>query len=419
MFKEKISKIWIRILYIIFAVIVSVTLWVFIEITENEIQTENISNIEIDFINMNMLRDRGFFITSYTPETLTVRFEAPRAEIAKLRAPGALTAEVDVASITSTGTQLLVFRLVFPSNVNTNAIVETMPSTSRISLTVDMVQVRQIPVSAEYLGGTASDSLISETTFDPHYITVRGPERVVSRIHEIRVPVLRENLSATIADDFEFVLIDDAENVLDDSLRALLEFSQETVRVTVQITEMKDVPLDVFLSHGLSTSNQNTIVRIFPETIKISGDPIAIGNINSIQLGTIDMTDFSISTTVTFPIIIQDHFANVSGESLAEVFIDIIGLDIDFQVTSNFWPTNVPPGHEVEIITQSLDVRLRGNSEDLAQVTALNLRVVADLADRNPGTQRVPARVFIDGISADIDPVGIYFLTVRIFVEDD
>jgi YbbR domain-containing protein len=207
--------------------------------------------------------------------------------------------------------------------------------------------------------------------------------------------------------------------VIDGEDRSLLEFSQELIRVTIPITEMKDIPLFVTLMHGLSTSDQNTNWRVDPPYIKVSGDPVAIGNINSIQLGTIDMTTFSLTSTESFAIIVPDHLTNISGITIATVHVEVIGLEIAFLITSNLHVSNIPLGHQVEIMTQSLDVRLRGRSEDIAHVTPLNLRVVADLADRNPGTQRVPATVYIDGIDADIDPVGPYFLTVTISVEED
>ena len=420
MLKEKVSKILIKVLYILFAVIIAITLWVYVEITENEIRVDEVPNIGIVFINMDLLRDRGFSLTSFSPDTLTIRFEAPRSEMARLATTGALTAEVDLASITSTGTHVLAYRLVYPSNVNMNTISYLGASENRIIVTVDMELARQIPVEVDYRGGTASESLLQENAEpDPLSITVRGPERIVSRIRYARVPIFRENLATTVIDDFPFILIDVDGDVIDDEDRSLLELSQETIRVTIPITEVKEIPLFVNLMHGSSTSEQNANWRAEPAYIIVSGDPIAIGNINSIQLGTIDMTDFGLTYTHTFPIIIPDHLTNISGITLATVHVDVIGLDIAFLITSNLHVTNPPPGHQVEIMTQSVDVRLRGRSEDLATVSPLNLRVVADLTDRSPGTQRVPARVYIDGIDADIDPVGSYFLTVTISVDED
>jgi len=277
---------------------------------------------------------------------------------------------------------------------------------------------RQIPVRGSYTGGTASVELMAEPAeFEPQSITVWGPEKDVSRIQYVYVPIVRENLSTTYTDDLDFILFDENDEELDDSLRESIEFSQETIRVTVPIREVKDVALVVELSHGASTSSTNTTVDIQPRTIKISGDPEVVKDINTIMLGTIDMLRFGLTDTDAFTIIIPDHIKNVSGEIEAMVHVEVLGLEIAFRSTSNIQTVNTPIGYRAEILTQSLDIRIRGASEDLVQVTPFNLRVVADLTDMSHGTSRVPARVYIDNIEADIDVVGEYFVTVSLISE--
>ena len=101
-------------------------------------------------------------------------------------------------------------------------------------------------------------------------------------------------------------------------------------------------------------------------------------------------------------------------ETEAMVYIDVVGLDIAFRSTSNLQVINIPPGTRADILTQSLDIRLRGPADELAVITPMNLRVVADLTDMSTGTARVIARVYISGIEANVDPVGVYEMTVTI-----
>jgi len=417
MFKERLSKISIRVFYVFFALIVSVALWLYVEITENEIQVGDVNNIAVVFRNEEVLRDRGFLITSWTPEQMSIRFEATRADFSRLAAPGAVTVEVDLSTITTAGPVEMAYEIILPPMVNVIDI--PRPSATRITVMVDTVLSRQIPVLVSYTGGTASEDLIAaEVDFDPHSITVWGPERVVSRIQYIRVPIYRENLTTTYTDELEFLLIDENGEVLDDELRSSLVFSQETIRIIVPIREIKEITLDVVLSHGASTSDANTLWDVEPSTIKVSGDPEALRTFNHITLGTIDMLHIETSDdTIPFAIIVPNHLTNISGETEASVHIRIIGLDIAFRSTANLHVTNVPTGHRADILTQSLDVRIRGARDELSQVQAMNLRVVANLAGMSPGTQRVPASVYIDGIDARIDPVGEYFLTVSIVAE--
>jgi len=420
MFKERLKKISTKIFYIIFAILVSATLWIYVEITENEVQRTDIPNIEVVLRHVDILRDRGLLISSYEPEQISLTFEAARSDINRLAAPGALTVEVDLANITSAGTQRLVYDINFPTGVSvgTDAIVGR--SDSRITIVIDRLLHRQIPVKVTYTGGTASGEFVAEAAeWDPQTLTVWGPEEIISRIDYARVPILRENLSTTLTEEMEFILIEENGEELSDELRSLVEFSQETILVTIPIKQIKDVVLIVELFHGESTSDANTQWYVEPREIKISGDPEAIRDFNTIRLGTIDMMRFGLTTTEAFPISIPNHITNVSGETEALVHVDVFGLDIAFRSATNFQTINVPAGYTAEVLTQSLDVRMRGTSEDLALVTPINIRIIADLSDMNPGTARVPAKIIIDGIDADIDPVGEYEITVTIAAEQN
>ena len=422
MLKEKIKKILTKVFYILFAVMVSLALWFYVEITENEMQKQEVSGIEIVYKNEDVLRDKGMIISERITENISLTFEGPRSDIAKLATRGAVTVEVDLAGILNAGPAFLLYEIIFPQSVNTNAVTIAARSANRVTLVVDRISARDVPVRVHYTGGTASEELIVESPeYDPQMITVRGPEEIISGIHYVYVPILRENLQATITEEFEFILIDINDEELHENLRESIEFSQETIRVTIPIREIKDVPLAVILSHGASTSEANTVSRITPEFITISGDPDAIRDINSLTLGTIDMLSFGLTNTEEFRIIVPEYVTNLSGEASATVSVDVLGLDIAFRSTSNLQTVNTPPGFRADIITQSLDIRIRGKEEDLALVNFINIRVVADLTDMGSGTMTVPAKVYFDGIAADIDAVvvggGDYKITVTIVPE--
>jgi len=420
MFKEKLSKITTRIFYIIIAVIVSVALWLYVEITENERQKIEVSGVGIVYKNEEVLSDRGLLISAELTESLSFTFEGSRSDTSTLALPNAISVEVDLANVTSTGPISLAYVINFPQGVSSSSVEILGRSTNRVTVVIDRVLSRQIPVRVNsYMGGTASEELVAEAIdFDPQFITVRGPEEVVSRIHHVRVPIYRENLSATTTDDLEFMLFDVDDDELDNDLRSSLEFSHDTIRVTIPIREIKDVILSAEFVHGTSTSSSNVAWRVEPSSIKISGDPEVIRDINNIMLGTIDMLRFGLTDTIAFPIILPNHIiTNISGETEALVHVDVLGLEIAHVSTSHLFAVNPPLGFRAEVLTQSLVVSIRGLSDELAQITPLNIRVVADVTDMSPGTSRVSARVYIHGVDVNIDPVGEYELTVSIIAD--
>jgi len=415
MFKEKLKKLPSKIFYILFALVVSIALWLYVEITEDAEQRHEVTNIPIVFRNEDVLRDRGWIPTILT-ENLSLTFEGSRAVISQLAVSGAVTVDVNLADVTRTGVVQLSYRILWPARVNPNNVNVAMRSEALITLLIDQVLERQIPVAVPlYTGGTAYPDLVAETVeFEPMFITVRGPEEVVSRINSAYVPILRENLSSTITEDMEFHLINDYDEQIEDALLESLDLSHDTIRITIPIRELMHVPLTVTKQHGSTTSESNIQVITNPSHVLVSGEPSVIAELNSFHLGTIVMTSFGVSTTVEFPIFIPEGIRNISGETAATVYVEVQGLVITHISTSNLHVINTPPGLEATILTQSLLIPMRGESEDLALVNPENIRIVADISELSPGTSTVATRIYLDGIDVPVDPIGSHPLVVRV-----
>jgi len=398
-----------RVFFIIFSLVVSVALWMYVQYSEYQDEVWTIENIQVVKLNEDVLRDKRLLISSFTPESISLTVETSRAIASRLLSRGALTAEIDLANISTTGSTPLQYQIKYPTGVDKSDIRELSRSVASISLTIDRLRDRAIPVIVNYRGGTASDELIAEPVeFDPRQITVEGPEDVISRISYASVPIPRENLSATLLEELPFVLFDESGEQIDVSVTSTLEFSHETIRVTIPIRMMKNVPLRVDLMHGAGSSETNTMVSYDPLYITVSGDPEVIREFNHIMLGTVDTTRFFETTTEAFPIIVPNHFTNLSGETEAHVLVEVRNLSTAYFNAENLQYVNVALGHTATIMSRTLDVWIRGNKEDLDNLVSLtNIRVVADLREYSLGSYIVPARVYVDGVDpAKIGAVG-------------
>ena len=108
----------------------------------------------------------------------------------------------------------------------------------------------------------------------------------------------------------------------------------------------------------------------------------------------------------------------LSGETTATVSIAFTGLSTSYFNVSNLSCINVPEGFNATIMEQTSVINVRAPGDVLSQVSANNIRVVADLTDvtATPGTTttvRVPAAVYVDGFDA-AGAVGDYTLFVRL-----
>jgi len=421
MLRNKLGKIFSsRIFFMIFALLAAVALWVYVEISENETQYREV-NAEVVFINDAILRDRGFLVSSFEPPTVRLLFEAPLSVVAQLN-DSTVSVEIDLANIHRTGHQHESYRIDFPVGINRAAITTSSASVELITLLIDQVSVRTIPVRAIYTGGTAADDLFAEPVIvEPQTITIEGPEAIISQISHAQVPIFRENLSSTYVDNLPFILINELGYEVEDDYRNFVTSIVETIHVTVPIKQTKVVTLDVALSHAAGSSDQNTRWSIEPPFITVSGDPEALRDFSSTHiLNVIDMSQFTSSATESFPIILPPQIHNDSGESSATVMIDVLGLASEDFAVENLFVINTPPEHYVEFVSRVIDVRLRGREADLTNITEMNIRVVADLSDiiteplTVPDRFRVPARVYIDGTDADIGAIGETRITIRL-----
>jgi len=413
MHSEKLNRIFSsKAFYIIFALLVSIVLWAYVEMTDPQDLDVTIDRVPIVFLNEDVLHGRNLVKSSVMPEYLSLTFECRRIDAARLRN---VHVTVDLRVITSPGNIQLPFTVIYPPDVNRRSVSLISSSVENIELTVDRLFERTVRVEGVYTGGTASPDLMAGTPqFVPETITIFGPEALVSRVDRAWVPILRENLSTTYVDELEFILQDIHGAEIEPELYDALTFSHERVRVTVPIMTLKDVTLDVNLVPGAGASQANTRVTINPAKITVSGDPSVVADFNNITLGTIDLTAFDLSTAETFPIVIPNNVINESGEMEALVTVEVLGLEVGYFIVSNLHVVNVPRGYTATVINQSVVVRIRGSREDLATITPMNIRVVADLSDFSPGAGVVPARVFIDGVAGAVGAVGDYRLTVRL-----
>ena len=411
-----------KVFYVVFSLLLAVVLWIFVEINENQSIRHTIEGVPVVYVNEDIFRDRNLVIAS-PPQTVTLTFDCSRNIASRLK-NSTVTAAVDLQNIKTNGSYLMSYTIVYPQGVTSNDISRTTRSVTNITLSVDILHERQIPVEVFYNGGTSSADFVAESPeFSPQTITVFGPEAVISKIVKARVPIIRENLSTTYTEDLPFILIDEDDNELAESRYEALTFDRDTVRVTVPISLIKDVALHIELVYGAGATPQNTIVTIDPPTISISGDPDAISDYNTIVLGTIDTTRFDSAYADNFQIAIQNNFTNVSNVTEALVTVEVRGLEIRHLSVTNLHVVNTPRELEATIITQSVDVKLRGSREDLERLnnddpesteTPLSIWVTADLSDYSAGTAAVPARVRFDGEAGEMGAIGDCRITVRL-----
>ena len=405
---EKIHNIWDnKALWMIVSLLLSFLIWAYISTTEDTSVERIFTGVPVVFQGADELRtSRGLIITDASADTVTVKVSGSRASIGNLHASD-LTAVVDVSGISQVRDMTVSYTVRFPDSVNMSGVEVHSKTPETIEFSV--VQENSKTVKGVFTGSVAEGFTVDPIVVEPASITFYGPASELNQIDSACVYIDRQNVSATIGPlSSDFVLLNaNGETIRPPSVTS----SQSSVTVTVPVLMNKELPLTVNLIEGSGATADNTVVEIEPKTIQVVGSTATLENVNQVVIGTVDLTDFAETTTLTFPIMLDNNIRSLSGTTEATVTVTVTGME-----TRKFIVTNITiTGGMGELQTTQKEIIVRGTAEDLAAITEDKIRIVADLTEyaAATGTIEVPARVYVDGFEK-AGAVGDYTVSVTL-----
>lgn len=401
-----------KFLWVIVSLLASVLLWVYVTTSEGDVIERTFEGVQVVFKGQDTLLEKeGLVISNISSNTVSVRIRTTRREISKLSS-SKIIAVVDVSKFNSNGNYNQSVTIEFPSgsDVSSIDIVSTLPSS--VSFNIDKTSTKTIELQGKFVGTVAEGYAAHPIEFDPQTVTISGPESEISKVVCGWVEVDRDSADKTIQFVSSYVLMDeDGNEIAPDNIT----FSDETVSVTVPITSTKEVPLSVDLIEGGGASAENVTITYEPSSITIAGDAETLDGINKISLGTIDLSSFASTFEDTYTIVLDNDITNVTGITQVKVTVAIIGLETKKFNVTNITTINGPSGRTASVITENIEVTLRGKSSVLSKIAANNIRVVADLTDVGgaAGVFQPPAKVYVDGFTG-VGAIGDYSVYVKI-----
>lgn len=411
----KSTSSFVKILYLVLSILIALVFWMYVDYETNEDYSTWIRNIPVTFDGEDTLENRGLMILhDQSQETVSIRVSGKRATIMKLdRSNVAVT--VKTSQITGAGELELEYTISYPKTISESSVTVMNKSSDTVSVTVMAETTKVIPIRATFTGNVANNYFAGEIVCSPEELTVSGPEEIVQNVSYAQVNVSDVDVTASIAADYTFTLYDENGNAVDASS---LTCSQDTVAVSMNVGEKKTVPLTVTLLDGGGATASDAKVEIEPSTVTVSGDSTTLADLQSIDLGTIDLADILSSQTYTKDINIPATVDNMSGTTQASVKVTISGLSVKTITVNQFVILGAPEIYTSTMVTESLSVTLRGKPSALAEVNAEDITVSVDLSQidfstGSTGAITVQADVLVNKDNG-VGAVGVYNVAVDI-----
>jgi len=400
-----------KLLKILLSVTVAFALWCFVIMVEQPESENTYYDIPVVLLYEDVLSERGLMIVSERP-TITLRLSSTRTNLNNLNESN-INVIANVASITTPGTHEITYSISYPGNVPPSSVTVKSQSTDMVKLKVEKRVTKRVDIVPVYTGSVPEGMIADKenAVLDYEYIEVSGPEAVVEQISQAVIQVDLTNKTETLVGEFTYMLCNEAGEPVD---AAMVTTNVELVNLTLKIQRVKEIALKVTVIPGGGATEATSSITINPKTIRVSGSDALLEDLDELDLGTINLAELVSDTNLTYPIVLPEGITNETGITEASVSVKFPNLRVRTMQITAIEAINVPEGMEVEMITQSLQVSLRGPAAMVNNMTERDILVTVDFTDAELGTDTKKATITISSKYDGVGAVGTYSVSVTV-----
>lgn len=385
-------KQWLKkydLLTLVISFVLAVGLWCYVMNQENPTRSLEYRNINVQLQGADDLYNTyNLSVIEGAESTVDVRVSAQTSRLANLTASQIKVVANLSDSISTPGTYDLAYEVILPESGMTCT--ESNPST--VSVTVDRIETKTVPVEVEISGESPKEYKIGEPELQTDTVSITGPENELDRVAKAVVELDAKNLKQSISDvSSEYTLVDSNGSSID-----MTNISREAtrVKVSVPVLRVREVPLTVSLTPEDDIESKNASVKLSSDTVKIQGDPDAVGAITSIEVGSININNAENGDSFTFAITPPTGITLADGQESSVRAV----LSMDSTEQRKFEVTNITVNDTaesgaktVELQTQKLTVTLVGTKKTLDQLDSGQIHVEAqvDSSELTAGKHKV------------------------------
>ena len=404
-----------KLLYIGLSLLIAVIFWFFVDSEQGHNTTQTYYNIPVEFIGeTDTLPSRGLMLTTGADATVDLELRGPRTVISDLSRED-ITLQVDLTSITATGTFSMTYDLLLPDEIPRSSVTTERASRSTITVTIEELFEKTVPVKVSVAGEVADGYIYMAERMiaEPSELTLSGREEDVDQVVSAQVMLDLSGATSSVNQEFDYILLDGQGNEVSGEnitvSRRRIEISApvylvKTLELTVDFTESPGSALEDLQDWYLGVTS-----------IEVAGEAANLEGVDDILLATVDLSTLLSDTEMPLEITIPAGCVNISGitsTTLTILFKDT--LETRAFTVSNISAIGLSQTQNFSRMTNSVEVLLRGDAQELEQVTADDIRIVVDLTPyEDNGTYSVPAVVLVDGHS-NVGAVGTYSVACRI-----
>ena len=373
-------------------------------------RTKTIRDIPVEFSGESTtLADKNLMLLSGYDTTVDLTIKGTKRELVKINKDN-VRLVASTSSIDSVGVHTLRWDVVYPDGVQSSALSVDWASKYKVTVTVGELYTKEVPVNCVVTGTVADGYFTGETVLDPTTLVLRGQRDDLLNVAYAKLTVDISDATRSVIQTESVQLYDNDDNPVDNSN---IRTNASLIQAKVPVLTTKEVSLAVELSGVPGSAGQSIKTTITPSSVRLIGEADVLENIDEIVLATLYIEDLDIWQQNSYVVTAPDGTWLANSNEVATVEITMEGIEEKTVTVDTFSYTNVPSGLYAEV-QDTLDVRLWGLSEELAELKADAITATVDLSSvTETGSCRVPVTVTVSGYH-DVAVKGSYEVTVYV-----
>ena len=266
----------------IICLLVACGLWVYVMTDQNPIMERN---VEVRLQQMNLPNHMMAF---NVPDKVVVKVRGTRTKVSD-NLENKIVATLNMKTATE-GQQTIPVKVSFPNG----DVVQVIPS--EVSVYVDTVSEKKVPVVTRIVGAISNDMTIGHSVITPAQVTLRGATHRIDKVNKVVAPIDVTDHQGDFQSESELVAVsEDGYDI--PNMKIIPE------RVMVQATMVSqmlsvDIPVKLVMSGELPKGIIVTKSEVLPDKVRITAPPSMLKELKAINTKPVDVSKLEGSMVV-------------------------------------------------------------------------------------------------------------------------
>lgn len=267
----------------VICLLVACGLWVYVMTDQNPIVERS---VEVRLQQNNLPSNMMVF---NAPDKILVKVRGSRTQVSADNLDSQISASINLKNVTE-GQQNLPITVTFQGG----EVVSVTPK--EVSVYVDTVSEKKVPVTTRIVGAVSSDMTIGSSTITPAEVTLRGATHRIDKVNKVVAPIDVTDHTGSFQAESELVAVsDDGYDI--PNMKIIPE------RVMVQATMVSqmlstNVPIKLVMSGDLPSGIVVTKTEIIPESVRLTAPPSVLKEMQEVKTKSVDVSHLNGSEIV-------------------------------------------------------------------------------------------------------------------------